>query len=68
MKVKAKDLQHVMEKMNPRFMVDSKMLPEIKKWKVGKEYKVEMTVKQERMEDGEDGMRAGFEIKEIKAL
>lgn len=50
----------------PMISLSSKDLPEIKKWKVGKEYEIELKVKQKGMRDEDGVMRAEFEIVEAK--
>lgn len=55
----------------PRIHISSKLLPEIKKWKIGKTYKVEAEIEQtslmksDMMGDTKD-FEAGFIIKSIK--
>lgn len=44
-------------------------LPEIKKWKVGKEYTLQVRVKMTALRDGEygeKGLRGSFEVKDAK--
>lgn len=49
----------------PRFHLSSEMLPEIKKWKVGKTYELTMEVKQVGVRSSEDELVGDFEIVEV---
>ena len=54
------------DEYEPRMVIPEKMLKEIKDWKVGEEYEVQMKVVMEMKEEMEEkGMKAGFRIKEI---
>lgn len=48
----------------PRVHLTSKMLPDIKDWKIGEKYSIMLEVKQESMRQigGDDGLEASFEI------
>lgn len=55
-----------MEPMKPILHLSSKDLKEIEDWEVGKEYKVELTIKQvSKHEDGKE-MRGEFEVTSIE--
>lgn len=52
--------------MKPRFHLSSKDLPEIKKWKIGKEYEISLKVKQKGMHEEGKEVDANFEIIEAR--
>lgn len=56
--------------MKPMFHITSKDLPEVKDWEVGKNYRIEMEVKQKSKSehDNDHGVMASFTIEKIKAL
>ena len=54
--------------LKPMLHLSAKELPELAKWKVGQEYKLEVTVKQRSLSENEDGMTASFEIKTVRSL
>ena len=51
-----------------RFSVSSKQLPEIKSWKVGGKYRLEIEVEQKSASETEDTLNASFEITKYKDL
>ena len=55
-----------MGEMMPTLHLTSKQLPEIKKWEVGHEYTIVMTVKQTSYSINTDEASAGFEILSVK--
>ena len=55
-----------MGEMMPTLHLTSKQLPDIKKWEVGHEYTIAMTVKQTSHSINTDGASAGFEILSVK--
>lgn len=67
-KVKIQDLEKEVERMNPKVMIPERLLPEIKKWEVGKTYKVQMELYQDYKMEDDGEMRAGFEIKKVSLL
>lgn len=47
----------------PSFHVNSKQIPEIKNWEVGKKYRLTIEVEQKSMNEGDDGVRgASFDL------
>ena len=67
--MKAKDI--ISKRPKPEFGLDVKDLPAIKKWEVGKTYKLKMTVKQVSKsendnEDYDPGLHARFKITKIE--
>lgn len=57
------------EMSNPRVSLNTKVLPEVKNWKVGKEYKVELTIKMTGLHEeyGDDKQLCGdFEVIDAK--
>ena len=64
-------LEAIKRKIEPegRVHLNSKKLAEIKNWQVGKEYEVQIRMRQTNMSEMEKGLvDAGFEIKTIKVL
>ena len=53
-----KNKEPMMPMMKPRLHLDFETLPEAKKWRVGKKYKIPLEVKQTDM----DEHMAGFEV------
>ena len=46
----------------PSFHIDSKQMPEIKKWEVGGKYYLMVEVEQKSLNENEDSMSASFDI------
>lgn len=50
----------------PTLLISSEDLPEVRKWKVGKEYSIEMTVRQKGIREEGEEMVAELEIVEAE--
>lgn len=60
---KQKETLSALVEMKPTLSLTSKDLPDLKKWKVGKEYDIELHVRQKGMHEMSGGeVRADFEI------
>lgn len=70
----------MMERLMPSITIDERVMPEIKDWKVGEQYKIEVIVEQVSLEKTEDYMMmepgveaeetmiARFKVKKIKGV
>ena len=63
---KQKEVLSSMVEMKPSFHLSSKDLPELKKWKVGKEYDLSLHVRQKGMHEMGKEMCADFEVLSVK--
>lgn len=64
-----KEIDIIKSMVKPDLELDNEKLPEIKNWKVGSSYKLELTVEMRELEKEEDGkFCAEFMIKKIKSI
>ena len=57
-----------MEPEQPTVEFDESELPQIKDWKVGETYMIQIQVKMSKLEDEEEGLCATFDVLKIKPV